>query len=179
MDNHKLIVKSPAGVEFNYEGSETTLKELFKQWLALNGNGRSQVNNSDLPPKAARVSTDKPQQTPHPNSGNAALNASLMERIYEENDGHVSLKVLPKDPTDAVIILLYGYNKLVKQTVVSGIELSRAARKSGVQIKDRIYPILQPAEKYITTAGGRSGSKYGLNNPGLQYAEELLQQLLK
>lgn len=99
-------------------------------------------------------------------------------RFYTlESDGNVSLKVLPnteQQNADAIVLLLYGYAHLREADTVGGTELLAMARKSGLRI-DRIDRNVPAAyNRYINRGGSRRGSRYSLNNQGLQYAQQIL-----
>lgn len=61
---------------------------------------------------------------------------------------------------------------------VTGSRLMKAAVQSGLQI-DRIDRTLTTAiGPYVTTAGFKKGRKYGLTNPGVRKAEDILRAIL-
>ena len=94
---------------------------------------------------------------------------------------NVSLRALPttdKAEADTFVLLLYGFRALKNQVNITAARLAICARQSGVEA-DRVDRTLAARTQYVTRAGAKRGTKYGLNNPGVRYAEELLTKLLE
>lgn len=61
---------------------------------------------------------------------------------------------------------------------MTGSRLMKAAIQSGLQV-DRIDRTLTSAiGPFVTTAGFKKGRKYGLTNPGIRRAEDILRGIL-
>lgn len=115
-------------------------------------------------------------------AGITPLTASpeLLGRVFLVQGENISLRILPtgakRDP-DALLLIIYGYRALKGTTDVTGGRLAICARISGVQA-DRVDRIVAQHDQYVTKAGVKKGKRYGLNNPGVLYAEEQLAKLL-
>jgi hypothetical protein len=165
--------------EFESEGSEPTVKEQFQLFLnavnlapaihAPNGcaNG-SNANDSD-----GNVVDD--------DSHDEDLE-SAWSRAYKRDGDQLSLHVLPQTKfanADALILLIYGYQTLLKQESVKSTEVMEAAKMSGLRV-DRIERNLPNSHSVFVIKGGNGkGSRYTLNNRGLTYAQELLETMFE
>jgi hypothetical protein len=184
METYPLVIKLPSGAELNTQGSEAHNEKMIQAFanllsiaeerrtpIRVNGNGNG--NGVHLETKATE------SQSPEPITP-STVDAGTLDRIFTREDGLISLSGMPKAPSaaesnqEALLLLLYGYKRLETKPNVSSIELSKAARKSGVPVKDRISPFLEGVERFITVSGQPGTSrKYGLNNPGIQHVEEI------
>jgi hypothetical protein len=92
----------------------------------------------------------------------------------------LSLLVMPQTQTvnaDSIILLIYGYQKLLKRDAVNSTELMESAKWSGLRI-DRIdRSLVNGHAAFIVKGGSRKGSRYSLNNRGMLYAQELLEKM--
>ena len=101
--------------------------------------------------------------------------SSLLERAFIVDGESVSLRSLPSsDKGDALVLLIYGYRTLVAKQAVTGNELASAARQSGLALNrvDRFIP-----EDYVMRGGSGNAKRYHLNNRGIEYAENMLEQM--
>jgi hypothetical protein len=78
-----------------------------------------------------------------------------------------------------MLALIYGASKLANDHQVTGSRLMKAAQQSGlnrVECVDRaLSPLIGP---FVTAAGFEKGRRYGLTNPGIRRAEEILTGIL-
>jgi hypothetical protein len=73
--------------------------------------------------------------------------------------------------------LLYGYRTLGNASDVNAGNLMQAARQSGLQLT-RIDQTISFYQSLITEGGLRRGKRYGINNQGVNHAEQLIQGML-
>ncbi len=184
--NHKLSIKLPNGAEFAAEGSEETIRELFTQFTTIVAATKSDMPTkpTDVQPqeKASAIPATQPPAA-DVNGGGAApsdIDATTMQRIFVSAGPNISLRALPKGSdaeASALLALLYGFAKLKNESTVTAARLQIGARQSGVQI-DRMYRIIGRQSQYIVESGAGKGKRYGLNNPGLKRAEEIIRGIL-
>ena len=171
---HKLTIKLPNGAEFSAEGTEDSIKEMFKKF--------EQLWNQPAPARPAPMMPTEAVVAPVAAAvAEAGAESQLMDRLFVTDDyAGVSLLAKPTGDNangDALIALLYGFAKLLNENSPTAIKLMRAAEKSGVKV-DRLDRVLNNESQWITTSGARKGKRYGLNNPGLLHAEEILKSIL-
>jgi hypothetical protein len=175
---YRLDVKLPAGIEFHAEGPESSVRSDFEMFLAA----IRATAQAPAPPDAvaggaqdARASTERPGDTAQPDS-------ALLERVFDNSGGTVSLRLLPPDSStraaDAAMLLLYGYLRLSGVQDVPVMSLNSSLRRSGISV-DRVDRILSTHDQYYMKGGTRSGGRYTLNNPGIAYAERLLSGMFR
>lgn len=155
--------------EFTAEGPVETVNAQFQSFLKALESTSQKRETAPLP---------LVQEAPViPPSGE--IDAQLLSRVFsKESSDRVSLKALPRSgSSDALLLLLYGFDVIVGQHAVTGSALMKAAEKSGVRV-DRIDRLLAVHEPFVTTAGMRRGKRYGLNNRGKQHAIEILRAIL-
>jgi len=181
--DHKIQVKI-GGAEFVAEGSEQAVQDQFKAFLAV----MEKVGNA-LPAAPTPATNSPPANNHNPGLRDQggqpnAVDDALLARVFKQDDkGVVSLRALPRgenQTADALLLLLYGYAILRKETDVSIIQLGKAAKQSGCSF-DRADRVLTTSGymDLVTKAGTRSGGKYGLNNRGTLKAEEILSAILR
>jgi hypothetical protein len=173
---YKLSVKFPDGTQFDAEGKEASVQadfQLFLEALRANPQTKSDAANPVKP-------DDPTPPNPNPAITPPTISPDLMSRVFLVQGENVSLRVLPtggkRDP-DALLLIIYGFRALKNAADVTGGRLAICARISGVQT-DRVDRIIAQHDAYVTKGGVKKGKKYGLNNPGVRYAEELLTKLL-
>lgn len=180
--SHKIHVKL-GDFEFSGEGSEDSVKEQFSQFIELvksihgTSNG---LNRQDVKPK----SHAKDENASIGNSRQLDVGAepTTISRVFiQDTRVGISLRVLPKteyrDP-DTLILLLYGFGKIMSVHDVLGGALIDSAKQSGITIDrvDKVFPVSYA--DFYTKAGNRKGSRYGLTNRGIAKAEEILRTIL-
>ena len=171
MDAYKLHVKI-GQAEFNAEGSEETVRQDYDKFLsalsATHTSARSQEQSSrDNGPDGSEAS--------------GIDNFSLHRAFRKDRRGIVSLRVRPNTPNriaDSLLMILYGFRILRGQDDVPVIQLMEAAKQSGAQV-ERIDRAIAPHKDLVTRGGAKRGGRYGLNNPGVARAEELLRQMFQ
>ena len=166
---HKLRIKI-GDAEFEAEGSEEAVKQQYAEFLAALST--APAASKKLGTADAKTATSQLSEAP---------DASLISQAFEGEGETISLKFLPKTETqhpDALLLLLYGYDRLKNQPMVLGTQLLKAAKQSGLQI-DRIDRSIAAHEGLLLRGGTRKGTKYGLNNQGKIKALEVLRQCLE
>lgn len=167
--NYRLKITVGEDV-FDAEGPEAAVKEQFAEFRSL---------------VEERAKTQKPGNTPATPEGNGARHAAppagdLHSRVFQQSpDGTVSLKVLPKGKdkdADALLLILYGFQKLKGQDNIFGTRMSKAAQISGVSVS-RIDKALERHSDYYIRGGQRRSANYTLNNQGITKAEEIMNHI--
>jgi hypothetical protein len=128
----------------------------------------------------ADIAGETPEQRTAPTNG---FDPALLDRLFSRDKNNtVSLRALPQGETaeaDALVALIYGAGKLGNEHQVTGSRLMKAAVQSGLHRVDRIDRALSSQiGQHVTTAGFKKGRRYGLTNPGIQRAEEILTGIL-
>lgn len=170
---HRIKIKI-GNAEFDAEGSPELVKEQFKEFMAA-----ISLMGSDKP--LSIVPTGTPDVPPNPApSDKSGVDASILERIFMRGDP-LSLAALPKSDNanpDALLVLLYGYTKILGQPQVTGTMLMKSAKKSGVNV-DRIDRVINAHTDFILSAGAKKGMRYSLNNRGVQAAEQIIRATME
>jgi hypothetical protein len=179
-NGYRLKTRLPNGAEFEAEGSEETVRALFDTFLAAVRDSVTATPRQPEEPSTPPASTAPP--SPLTDEYPGRVDASILNRLFVlAKDGSVTLRALPNTDNregDSLLALLYGYQALKDDHAITGTELKKAARQSGVQI-DRVDRVMAPYEgTWVTTAGFKKGRKYGLNNQGVRRAGAILTQIM-
>jgi hypothetical protein len=198
-DTYRLFVELPNGAKFRAHGDADEVRTDLDRFYALllsvpkptpntttvntNGNG---TNHSAQ--ELQDESGDAVADAEEPRRARAVLSEGLdsatLDRLFaKDRNGTVSLRALPHDgekvDADALLALIYGATIIGKEPQVTGSRLMKAATQSGLHQVDRIDRSLSPhIGQYVTTAGFKKGRRYGLTNPGIRRAEEILTAIL-
>jgi hypothetical protein len=106
----------------------------------------------------------------------AIITQDMLDRAYRIEGSALSLRVLPhgKDQHAAALLLLvYGYDRIFGQKEVGAVALTEAARQSGVMLA-RIDRTVGRMKMQIRRGGRAKGTRYQITNPGMAEAEKLL-----
>ncbi len=162
------------GAEFEATGSEESVNARFEAFMKLATTLSQQAENPkplDAPPPPAAP------------AGAAVVDQhqaeQLLDRAFRRDGDLVSLNVLPQGDNqeiDAIILLLYGRAKLAGATTTIVGTLLNGLKQSGLIIAD-LARTVSGSEAHITKAGVKRGMRYGLTNPGMRRAEEVLKHL--
>lgn len=169
--------------EFEAEGPSDVIREQYEQFLtALRSappaaaSNSSPSNGSGLGlPASPALQTDAVPPNP------SGLPDDVLSRVFRKDGEYISLLALPRgdrQDQDALIALLYGFSRLTSEQNVTGVRLMQSARQSGVNLS-RIDRALDSEGEYIMQAGARRGRRYGLNNRGKRYAEDVIRALIE
>jgi hypothetical protein len=155
--------------EFDAEGPEELVKSQFELFLqAVNAAPASQQKTS---------TTSVSGKSDSENDVAFAAQKDLIERAYMDDGDRISLRVLPTGNnvnSETLILLLFGFHAMKQQYDVSAIDLTAAARKSGLHVEriDRCVPT-----EFVGKGGRAKGTRYSLNNRGIARAQELLEEM--
>ncbi len=113
---------------------------------------------------------------------NSETEFASWDRVYMRKDDKLSLNMIPDSQSpnsESILLLIYGYQKLLNLEGVSSVMLMDAAKQSGLRI-DRIdRNVTADHNKLLLKGGSGKGSRYSLNNRGLAYVEELLERMFE
>ena len=163
--------------EFEADVPENEVQPMYYQFLSMLER-RSQA--------AVPLSGAKPDQRPavevtvqagsSVQSLGETFDDALLARIFDlREDGAVTLKVLPTGPdtnADAMLLLLYGYQRLKNEEYVLATQLFRAAAQSGITLRRSVNEYMRNS-RFVIRGGQRKGSHYSLSSHGLAMAKEI------
>jgi hypothetical protein len=163
--------------EFEADVPENEVQPMYHQFLSMLER-RSQA--------AVPLSGGKPDQRPaveatvqagsSVQSLGETFDDALLARIFDlREDGAVTLKVLPTGPdtnADAMLLLLYGYQRLKNEEYVLATQLFRAAAQSGITLRRSVNEYMRNS-RFVIRGGQRKGSHYSLSSHGLAMAKEI------
>ena len=161
--------------EFQTDGSPEDVKARYEAFLDLLKT--LPIPQPQEPKPAVQASA---VVTPPANGGDTAVPREVMDRVFRNSDGIISLLALPHGDTavpDACLMLLYGFATMLSTPAVTGVTLMEACRQSGVPI-DRLDRIMDTQTDYVNSGGTRRGKRYSLNNPGQRRAAALVMGLV-
>jgi hypothetical protein len=114
--------------------------------------------------------------------GQDAVDRVLLDRLFAlDRLGNVSLRALPRGEDrdgDTLIAILFGFARLRNETSVTADRLMKSARQSGLAADMRMSRVLARQQHFVTRSGAKKSTRYGLNNPGMRRAEEILKSIL-
>lgn len=168
--------------EFEADGPEEVVREQFAIFLqAANSLGAAAPSPRSNSQSESGQGNGEQGRAGESEEGNGDVE-SMWNRAYKRNGDRLSLHVLPQTKTqnaDAILLLLYGYQTILKQESVKTTDAMDAAKQSGLRI-DRIDRNLPASHNALVIRGGNGkGTRYSLNNRGLAYAQELLEQMFE
>ena len=175
---HRIKIKL-GDAEFDAEGPSEVVNAQFSAFL-----------DAVATPKAAQTPA-QPPNTPDPNAdspGNgrtgaanpAGLTPDILTRVFKVNDT-VSLLAIPKtdkSDADALLAILYGFDRMKSINTVTGTTLMKAAKQSGINI-DRIDRVISVRDDLVNMAGAKKGRRYSLNNRGVAAAEKIIREVIE
>jgi hypothetical protein len=182
MENvYKLKVRV-GEAEFEAEGPEDTVRDqfdLFMGCLADSGALRTGKLVKKPPQREDDTGGDPPDSS---DDLDGEIDSTLLERAFrQDSKGSVSLRTLPNGESttaDALMLVLYGIQKIKGLHEVSAIELTASARQSGINLT-RIDRTLATQSDYVRKGGAGKGMRYSLNNPGENKSAELLKSMYR
>jgi hypothetical protein len=179
MENHRIKVKL-GDAEFDAEGKPEDVKAQYEAFLALVA-ALPKVQPPPPPPPNPQPPAFVPGQ---PNNQPEGVAQEMMDRVFRKGD-NLSLAALPSGDNaaqDAMLALLYGYQKIQNETHVTGTLMMKSAKISGVDLGkvgrvDRVMASLIP--DYVLAAGVKKAKRYQLNNRGLAKAENVIKAIFQ
>lgn len=174
--------------EFDCEGDDATVREYYKLYLEAiaSRSVAAPVAPAVTPEVASQATTASAQpasrdEAPAISNGSQAWPGSVddLRHVFAEAaDGGLSLVRLPtseNQPGDAALALLFGYLTLKQNPNVISGWIADGLRQSGVPV-ERIDRVIDTS---LVFSGGKGrGTKYGLRNPGIVKAREIVKALL-
>ncbi len=106
------------------------------------------------------------------------ISEAVLNKVFCNEGDYVSLSASPSGPADALLVLLYGFDRILDVPKVTGVTMMKAARKSGVQIP-RIDKYMNESAEFVLTGGAKRGKRYSLNNRGIAHAEKVIRALIE
>jgi hypothetical protein len=180
-------------VDFENEGPTSVVDRNFQLFMSIvEKMGSAVIEPEGVSPASGGAATAPAAQaapgTPAPSvasdgaaqSQASAVSDDLLPRLYKRDGDNVSLLALPRSEdaaADALIVLLYGYQRLAGKGAVTAVSLMRALRQSGINIP-RIDTVIAKKSDYVLAAGANRGRVYSLNNRGVAYAEGVVRKTL-
>lgn len=183
MTNYRVFVQTPGGAKFRADGDVADVRQdierFYTLFAATPAGPLDEVTDShqaSIPGNGA----DLEDVTVPSGDG---LDQTTLDRLFsKDKNGTVSLRALPrgeKAEANALVALIYGAGRLANEQQVTGSRLMKAAVQSGLHQVDRIDRSLSTEiGQFVTTAGFKKGRRYGLTNPGIRRAEEILTSIL-
>lgn len=169
-DSRKVNFTLPNGATFNAEGSEEYVDKLLDRFSAM----------LQVAP-AAPAKPNSPAKTPDSTQVTPDTTDIALDRLFSQDDYYgVALLAKPKSDNadaDGVLAILYGFAVLKKESTVTALRLQRAAEKSGLDTP-RLARVVAKHATFITDTGKGKGKRYGLNNPGMTKAADILRGIL-
>lgn len=200
MDSYKLFVRV-GNAEFKAIGPEATVREQFDSFLnALSAIPTTQnlaaavkpkkqmagaaatvggVVESGLPAGYHEQFDDDTDLDSDVDEAGQPLSKELIARAYRTDGDAVSLRVLPQgndSAAEAILLLIYGFQTIRNENEVGALELTEAARRSGITLS-RIDRTIARMTGLIRKGGRKRGTRYQLTNPGINRSEELLMEM--
>lgn len=167
---HKIRVKFGEH-EFEAEGEQSAVEAQFAKFIEMVG-----VQNLAAGAVGKQDQVKQSQAKHH----RAAPAEVPLERVFRTGET-VSLLALPKSDNpeaDALLMLIFGFQRLQSEATVPSTWLMKAAKQSGIRV-DRIDRYINAREEFFNVAGLRKGRRYSLNNRGIRHVEELLKGILE
>jgi hypothetical protein len=181
------FVELPNGAKFRAKGDIAEVRTDLERFYALlngapkptvkpNPNGASHPRDEISNGETLDVADEVPPVTD-------ALDQPTLDRLFaKDRNGTVSLRALPRGEnaeSSAMVALIYGAGRIGNEPQVTGSRLKKAAVQSGLHQVDRIdRSLVTEIGQFVTTAGFKKGRRYGLTNPGIRRAEEILRGIL-
>lgn len=199
MDQYKLHVRV-GNSEFRAVGPEETVRDQFDRFMSalatlpaapVNGTVRPNRQPASVPglPDGYHDQFDDGLDEPGSNDdahlGNGAgghsgpVDGELLSRAFRNDGEIISLRVLPdgKDAhADALLLLIYGFQTINGVNEVGAMQLTEAARQSGINLA-RIDRTIAKLNGHVRKGGFKRGTRYQINNPGIAKAEGMLRKM--
>ena len=161
---HRIKIKI-GDAEFEAEGPSELVKQQYSAFL-------------EAVSKRPQATTPT-HGTPKPSLTKDATSEELSLVFQQGKDG-ISLLRTPRTDNpkaDALIVLLYGFQKLQDERYVGAPTLLKAAVASGLGL-DRLDRTIEARSAWIHATGNRKGKRYTLTNPGIVEAKKMVDALI-
>lgn len=190
-ESYRMFVELPNGAKFRAHGAvsdvRTDVERFYELLLSVPASTTPTPKNPSLngttaatPPSDPAEDTEIPGTTPEGVAD--TLSQQMVDRLFaRDRNGTVSLRALPQGEnaeSNALLALIYGSMVVGGEAQVTGSRLMKAAVQSGLQLERIDRSLSSAVGPFVTTAGFKKGRKYGLTNPGIRRAEEILKAIL-
>lgn len=160
------------GAEFEAEGPEESVREQFRMFMDA-------VTAAPVsPPRPAGNGANSDPPTPSPTD--TPITEEMLARVFAiDQNENVVVQRLPQSDNrnaDSVLLILYGYLVRRQMHDVPAGQLIESLRVSGISL-NRLDRVMESVPGSIHRGGSRKGSRYALNMPGRNRAEELIRLL--
>lgn len=162
--------------EFEAEGPTDLVRGQYEQFLEVVRLTAASAPQRSVENKASVDAANRGEKERQ--SGD--VSDEVLARTFQRSGDAVSLLSLPRTEeasADALVALLYGFHRLLSRQNVTGSALMSAARQSGLNLT-RIDREIDARTDLLMVAGTKRGRRYGLNNRGIRYAEDLVRGLI-
>jgi len=184
-DVYRVYVELPNGGKIRAQGDVSEVRadvETFYSKLLGVPKPTAPIINGAVPHNDGTVNGVTPDVAEASAPMLDAIEQPVLDRLFsKDRHGTVALRALPRGDNaagDALIALIYGAGRLANEQQVTGSRLMKAALQSGLKL-DRIDRVLTTEiGPHVTTAGFKKGRRYGLTNPGIRRAEDVLRGIL-
>jgi hypothetical protein len=192
-DSYRVFVELPNGAKFRAQGDVQNVRVDLDQFYTrmtdvkaptVNTTANHQNGQNGNGHTAIELSGDgEVQDAADASRITESLDHATLERLFtKDKNNTVSLRALPHGDNaeaDALIALIYGASKLANEQQVTGSRLMKAVAQSGLHQVDRVDRFLNSQiGQFVTAAGYKKGRRYGLTNPGIRRAEDILRAIL-
>ena len=158
MGDSKLRIKFGEH-EFEAEGPVDAVQDQFKLFSKLVA-----PNSEAERPAAAAI--EQPAVPP-------------LQKIMQVRKKIAWLKV-PARPEDAVLVVLLGQKQFRSNDKVSGVEIMRGLRQSGLRVPRADYILMKHnANGHVTWSGEGRGRRYSLTDAGVVRAQQIVRELAR
>ena len=176
---HRIKIKL-GDAEFDAEGPSDLINAQFSAFLEAVSKATPKAAPAPVAPPSSDTSGDAADANNAAASNAPSVSTDTMSRVFKVNDT-VSLLAIPKSDkpaADALLVLLYGYDRMKSINAVTGTTLMKAAKQSGINV-DRIDRIIGTRDEFVNFAGAKKGRRYSLNNRGVAEAEKIIRKMME
>lgn len=178
--NSNKIHMTVNGNEFNGEGEDSLVRDLFNDWkqLLMDTKPATGRPTSPTPPNPSRFS--RIVEEVKTKDGTIGATWDIFE--VDEKKKLIALRVNPTGETrdaDAILLLLYGFKQSWQADEVKVTTLKRCLAVSGLR-PDRIDRTMASyIPQFVFKTGRGPGGKYRLTTPGFERADGLARSLFE
>ncbi len=181
---HRIKIKL-GDAEFDAEGPSDLINAQFSAFLEAVSNATPKAAPAPVAPSSDAsgdaANANSAASVPTAATPNApSVSGDTLSRVFKVNDT-VSLLATPKTDkpaADALLAILYGYDRMKSISAVTGTTLMKAAKQSGINI-DRIDRVMGTRDEFVNFAGVKKGRRYSLNNRGTEEAEKIIRKMIE
>lgn len=181
---HRIKIKL-GDAEFEAEGPSDLINAQFSAFLEAVSKATPKAAPTPVAPSSntsddGANANDAASATAVTTPAAPNVSSDTLSRVFKVNDT-VSLLAIPKTDkpaADALLVILYGYDRMKSISAVTGTTLMKGAKQSGINI-DRIDRIMGTRDEFVNFAGAKKGRRYSLNNRGVAEAEKIIRKMME